>query len=189
MNRALFVDRDGVINIEKNYVYRIRDFEFIKDVFKFFIEIQKLGYLIIIITNQSGIGRGYYSDNDFKKLTAWMLSEFKKNGINITDVYYDPYHPEFGKGKYKRKSYKRKPNPGMILEAAQKYNIDLKNSILVGDNDSDILAGVNAGINKLFLLKSGVVSLKDDIISACTQIKNLREITCFLKNEFKKKES
>ena len=149
MNKALFLDRDGVINVEKNYVYKIEDFEFIDGIFELAKSYQEKGFLIIVITNQAGIGRGYYTEEDFHKLNNWMIEQFKQRGIEITEVYYCPYHPTHGIGEYLKDSYDRKPNPGMILKAQEKYNIDLSQSILIGDKESDIEAGRNAGIKRL----------------------------------------
>lgn len=153
MMNALFLDRDGVINIEKNYVYKIEEFEFVDGIFETLKIFSSKGYLLIIITNQAGIGRGYYNEEDFNILNNWMLNEFHKNGVNVSKVYYSPYHPEYGIGKYKKNSLCRKPNPGMILAAQKEFNIDLKNSILVGDKESDIETGIRAGVGKLILVR------------------------------------
>ena len=150
MKKALFLDRDGVINKEKNYLYKIEDFEFIDGVFETCKYFQDKGYLIIIITNQAGIARGYYNEDDFWKLTDWMKKEFDKKGIKITDVYFCPHHPEFT-GECEC----RKPKPGMLIESIKKYNIDVNNSILVGDKNSDIEAGKKVGMKKLFLVNTG----------------------------------
>ena len=142
-NRALFLDRDGTINIEKNYVYKIDDFEFIDGIINFISAYYRQGYLIIIVTNQAGIARGYYNEEDYKKLTDWMIQEFHKNEIEISKVYHCPHHP-----KITGDCACRKPNPGMILQAIEDFNIDPVNSVLIGDKKSDILAGKNAGIGK-----------------------------------------
>jgi len=148
-NRVLFLDRDGVINIDKGYVHKIEDFEFIDGIFELCKEYQEKGYLIIVITNQAGIARGYYTEEDFKKLTDWMLNEFRKRDVIITDVFYCPHHPEFT-GECEC----RKPKPGMILEAAKKYNIDLENSVLIGDKITDIIAGEQAKIGMCILVQN-----------------------------------
>lgn len=142
-SKALFLDRDGTINVEKNYVYKIEDFEFQPGIFDLIKKYQNDGYLIFIITNQSGIARGFYSENDFKKLNDWMIDTFKRNGIKITKVYHCPHHP-----KITGKCNCRKPLPGMILEAIQQFNISAVNSVVIGDKKRDILAGQNAGIRK-----------------------------------------
>ena len=144
MQKAIFLDRDGVINIEKNYVFRISDFEFIEGIFDLCRKYQKEGYLIVVITNQAGIARGYYTEADFWELTNWMLSEFAKQGITISKVYFCPHHPDFT-----GECDCRKPNPGMILQAAKEFGIDLSTSVLIGDKDSDLQAGKNAGIGTL----------------------------------------
>ena len=176
MNRALFIDRDGVINKERDYVYRISDFEFVPDIFNNLKQFNSLGFLIIIITNQAGIGRGLYSEEDFNDLTKWMLGEFENNQVKITDVYFDPCHPEHGVGKYKKDSYNRKPNPGMIFNAAEKHNIDLNNSILVGDKLNDIEAGINAGIGHLYLVKTGHCTSGVELPEKCKLVETLDEI-------------
>ncbi len=150
MNKALFLDRDGVINKEKNYLYKIEDFEFIDGVFETCKYFQEKGYLIIIITNQAGIARGKYTEDDYEILTNWMIKEFEKNDIQISKVYHCPHHPDFS-GECEC----RKPNPGMILEAKRDFDIDLSQSILVGDKNSDIEAGIKGGIKMNYLVETG----------------------------------
>lgn len=145
MKKALFLDRDGVINIEKNYVHNIEDFEFTEGIFDLCRKFQNEGYLIIVITNQSGIGRKLYDANEFKNLTKWMIDQFRRNGIEISKVYHCPHHPDFT-----GKCNCRKPEPGMILQAASEFDLELSKCILVGDNKSDIQAGYNAGMQKCF---------------------------------------
>ena len=145
--KALFLDRDGVINIEKNYLYKISEFEFIDGIFDVCRYFQKLDYFIVVITNQAGIARGLYTEDDFIKLNNWMIGEFKSNNINITKVYYCPHHPEFGV-----ECECRKPRLGMILRAKAEIGIDLQNSILVGDKISDVEAGINAGVGRNYLI-------------------------------------
>ncbi|BCG64597.1 MAG: D-glycero-D-manno-heptose 1,7-bisphosphate phosphatase [Methyloprofundus sp.] len=163
MNKALFLDRDGVINIEKEYLYKIADFEFIEGVFDTCQYFQDQGYLIIIITNQAGIARGKYTENDFANLTQWMLEQFTQKGILISQVYHCPHHPSFTGD-----CPCRKPNPGMLIEAQQAFKLDLDKSILVGDKESDIQAGINAGIQQNILVRSG--HLIDETNSKATQI-------------------
>ncbi len=146
MQKALFLDRDGVINIEKDYLYKIEDFEFIDGVFDICKYYQNLGYIIIVVTNQSGIARKYYTEEDFSKLTSWMINEFSIHGIDIKKVYYCPHHPDIS-----GKCSCRKPNPGMLLDASKDFNIDLKNSLLIGDKERDIQAALNAGLNETYL--------------------------------------
>lgn len=146
MKKALFLDRDGVINIELNYLYKIEDFKFIDGIFELCRHYQNLGYIIIVVTNQSGIARNYYNESDFEKLTAWMIDEFAKDGIKITKVYHCPHHPDIS-----GECSCRKPEPGMILQAQKEFDIDLKSSILVGDKERDIEAAMEAGICENYL--------------------------------------
>ena len=146
MKRALFLDRDGVVNVEKDYLYKHEDFEFIDGVFELIRHYQKLGYLIFIVTNQSGIARGFYSKNDFHRLTAWMETQFLKESVKIQKVYFCPHHPEIS-----GMCSCRKPQPGMLLQAAREYKIDLKNSIMIGDKERDVEAGLNAGLTTTYL--------------------------------------
>ncbi|MEA5428587.1 D-glycero-alpha-D-manno-heptose-1,7-bisphosphate 7-phosphatase [Arcicella lustrica] len=147
MRKAIFLDRDGVINVDKNYVYRISDFEFRVSIFEVCKKYQDEGYLIFVITNQAGIARGYYTENDFNLLTDWMLSQFEERGVYITKVYFCPHHPEFT-----GECSCRKPNPGMILKAQEEFNLDLEESVLFGDKESDLQAGRNAGIKTLYMI-------------------------------------
>ena len=145
-NRALFLDRDGVINHDAGYTSIAENFKFIDGIFDLCRAAKQLGYLIIVVTNQAGIGRGYYAEVDFLELTEWMCERFKSEGAPITEVFYCPYHPEYGVGDYKKESFDRKPNPGMILRAAEKYKIDLEQSIMIGDKDSDMKAANKANV-------------------------------------------
>lgn len=150
--RALFLDRDGVINIDKGYVHRPADFEFVDGIFDLCRFFRDRNYSIIVITNQAGIARGYYSEADFLQLSEWMNFQFEKEGITISKTYYCPYHPEHGIGHYQTDSFNRKPNPGMILTARNDYELDLASSVLIGDKESDITAGLTAGIGTTILL-------------------------------------
>lgn len=152
--KALFLDRDGVINVDSGYVYKKNKFVFIDGIFSLCRNAISKGYLIIVITNQAGIGRGYYSQKDYEILTSWMCKKFLSENVLISKVYYSPYHPEYGLGKYKKDHESRKPRPGMINQAIQDFNITAKDSVLIGDKFSDILAGINAGIKKNILLST-----------------------------------
>lgn len=155
MNKAVFLDRDGVINVEVDYVYKIEDFIFIEKTFEALKIIQDKGYQIVIVTNQSGIGRGYYTEEQFHVLTDWMLERFKEQGIKVASVYYCPHHPKNGIGVYKVDCECRKPKPGMILKAQKDLDIDLEQSYIIGDKISDVQSGIAAGIKHCVLVKSG----------------------------------
>ena len=149
---ALFLDRDGVINVERNYVHKIEEFEFIDGIFSLCRAAVKRGMLLVVVTNQAGIGRGLYTETDFWQLTQWMEEHFKREKAPIAKVYYCPFHPEFGIGGYRQNSLDRKPNPGMLLRARDELGIDLANSVMIGDKESDMLAAAAAGIGKKILL-------------------------------------
>ena len=146
--KTIFLDRDGVINKEVGYLHNIADFEFIDGVFDACLYFHKLGYQIIIITNQSGISRGYYTAGDYAKLTEWMLAQFLNEGISILDTFHCPHLP-------KSKCFCRKPMPGMFFEARDKYRIDMKKSWVIGDKETDIKAANLSGINNTILVRSG----------------------------------
>ena len=168
MLKALFLDRDGVINVEKEYLYKIEDFEFIDGIFELCNYYQNLGFIIIVVTNQSGIARGYYTEDDFDKLTSWMIGKFRAQGIEIKKVYYCPHHPDIS-----GKCNCRKPNPGMITSAGEDFNIDLKKSILVGDKERDIQAGLRASLKMTYLFddsSSITVSDATKIVSRLEEI-------------------
>ncbi len=171
MEKALFLDRDGVVNIEKEYLYKIEDFEFFEGIFESLKKIQKLGYRIFIITNQSGIGRGYYTIEDFNILTSWMIKEFAKNAIEISQVEFCPHGPDDN-------CLCRKPKTGMIDNILKNYDIDLKNSWLVGDKNSDILCAKNAGIKNTIQVKSGHPFLENESEAdyICESIKEINKI-------------
>ena len=137
MNKAIFLDRDGTINVEKNYLYKIENFEFLPNVVKALKLLQDNGYKLIVITNQSGIGRGYYSEEDFKILNDWMLKKLGEKGITITAVYYCPHLPDATIEKYRIDCTCRKPKLGMYEKAIKDYNIDLTESYAIGDKIRD----------------------------------------------------
>ena len=150
---ALFMDRDGVINIDRGYVHRIDQFEFLPGVFDLarFVSSQ-LRWPIIVATNQSGIGRGLFDEEAFAQLTRWMCERFRDEGAPLTRVYHCPHHPRHGIGDFRIDHPWRKPQPGMFVQAASDYDIVLSESILIGDAMTDIEAGAAAGIGTLIRL-------------------------------------
>lgn len=146
MNRALFLDRDGVVNIDHGHVHRIEDFEFRPEIFPICRAAQKRAMKLVIVTNQAGIARGLYTKQQFLDLSSYMRSEFKNEAIHIDAIYHCPYHPVHGLGVYRSPSYDRKPAPGMLLRACHEHNINPMHSIMIGDNESDKLAAFSAGI-------------------------------------------
>lgn len=146
MNKALFLDRDGVINEDYGHVYKIADFDLIPGILDLCKKYQDQGYLIIVISNQAGIAKGLYTNKDLELIDKYMKEQFLSHGITITDSYYCPHHPD-------ENCSCRKPKPGLILKAKDEHDIDLTNSLLIGDKMSDLEAGFNAGIKNLYLKK------------------------------------
>jgi D-glycero-D-manno-heptose 1,7-bisphosphate phosphatase len=152
---ALFLDRDGVINVDRGYVHDPDQFEFIAGIFNLArFAANDLGWPIVVVSNQSGIGRGYFNERTYQDLTRWMCDRFEAENAQITRVYHCPYHPEHGIGPYRTDHPWRKPRPGMILQAASDLALDLPRSVLIGDALSDIEAGASAGIRLRICLGS-----------------------------------
>lgn len=174
---ALFLDRDGVINIDYGYVCKPENFDFVEGVFELVANANACGYLVVVVTNQAGIGRGYYTEADFYTLTDWMRAQFSLRGARIDAVYFCPDHPEHGLGSYRRESVFRKPGPGMFLKAAADLSIDLPRSVLVGDKDSDIKAGAAAGVGYLFFYD------QLERHESAQTVKSLDDVLTFLKKQ------
>lgn len=177
MKKALFLDRDGVINVDFGYVHQIKDFEFIDGIFDVCRYAQDMGFEIFVITNQAGIARGYYSVDDFSTLTEWMKAEFLKEEIEIKDVYYCPHHPEKGENEYVTACKCRKPEPGMLIKAKKEHGVDLAHSAFIGDKVSDMQAAEAAGIHNKILVTS---RYRDDQQVHAHRINAVKEAIAFL---------
>jgi D-glycero-D-manno-heptose 1,7-bisphosphate phosphatase len=156
--KVAFLDRDGVINKEVNYLHRREDFDYTENCVEALKKLRLLNYQIIIVTNQAGIARGYYTEEDYQELTAWFLADLANRGVEVLDVFHCPHHPE---GSVKGLAVEcdcRKPKPGMLHKAMQKYNIDIEQSIMVGDKVSDADAGTRAGLKNCFLVRTGHIT-------------------------------
>lgn len=153
--RALFLDRDGVINANHGYVHTPERTDWVPGIFELVAAAHAKGYLPIVVTNQAGIGRGYYSEAQFLDYTAWQHREFAQRGARLLATYWCPHHPEAGQGDYKVVCGCRKPQPGMLLAAARDFALDLGASVLIGDSDSDLQAAHAAGVGTLRLLETG----------------------------------
>ena len=147
--RGLILDRDGVINEDSGYLHSIEECRFVDGIFELTAAFAARGFAIVIASNQSGIGRGFYTEADFERLMAWMTGEFARAGVTIAGVYHCPDHPTEGVGGYRRANPWRKPAPGMLLQAARDLDLDLARSWTVGDQMSDIEAGRAAGVGTL----------------------------------------
>ena len=150
--RAVFLDRDGTINVEKDYLYKVEDFEFISGVPEAIKKLKDAGFQVIVVSNQSGIARGYFDESDVEKLHQYIQTELATYGTSIDAFYFCPHHPDKGLGAYKVQCECRKGNPGMLLHAAREHDIDMKRSFMVGDKLADIEAGHRAGCQSLLVL-------------------------------------
>ncbi len=150
--RALFLDRDGVVNEEVGYLHRADEVRFVEGIFSLCRTATGLGYRLIVVTNQAGIARGYYSEADFDTLMEFMRRELRAEGVELDAVYYCPFHPEHGVGKYKQEHEDRKPGTGMLRRGAREFGVDLTESVMVGDRCSDVGAANAAGLRQTFLI-------------------------------------
>ncbi|MDY6216526.1 D-glycero-beta-D-manno-heptose 1,7-bisphosphate 7-phosphatase [Actinobacillus porcinus] len=154
MNKAIFLDRDGTLNVDHGYVHQIDDFQFIEGSIEALQELKKMGYLLVLVTNQSGIARGYFSEDQFLSLTEWMDWSLADRGVDLDGIYYCPHHPE-GKGEFKQDCDCRKPKGGMLLQAIKELHIDPARSFMVGDKVEDLQAAVAAKVRSKILVKTG----------------------------------
>ena len=171
MNSALFLDRDGVINIDYGYVYTKEKFIFNDGIFELVNNANSQGYLVIVITNQAGIAKGLYSEYDFNVLTKWMAEQFILKNGKIDKTYFCPFHVDGVIEKYKKDSLDRKPSPGMIYKALKEFNIDPSKSLLVGDKVSDIEAGISSNIGKTIYYGTDICSIAHRSVSKLSDIK------------------
>lgn len=164
MKKALFLDRDGTINVDRHYVHREEDFEWVPGIVELCRAAQEAGYALIVITNQSGIERGYFTEETYARFTDYIKRRFEAEGVTLTDVLHCPYlnHPD------------RKPEPGLFLKARDKWDIDMEHSLSLGDKPRDVQAGVSAGVGRNFLLDAaatdcpgaaGIVARPEDLIA------------------------
>jgi len=137
LRKALFLDRDGVINEDTGYPHRSEHIVFRPGIFEFCRAAVAKDYLIVVVTNQAGVAKGKFTEDDVRALHAWMGEEFRRKGVEIAGFYYCPYHREALLPEYRQDSPMRKPRPGMILQAARELGIDTGRSIMVGDKPSD----------------------------------------------------
>ncbi len=178
MISAVFLDRDGVINFDHGYVSTWEQFEFLPGAPGALRELQDAGYLLIIVSNQSGIGRGYYSERDLHTLNQ-AIAEYLDStlGVTLSGFYHCPHHPTEAEGEFRQQCDCRKPAPGMIQQAVLDHGIDVKTSLLVGDKDSDIEAGRAAGVGRLFKVvdsaQSGASAPDIQFVTALSEVPSL----------------
>ena len=163
MNKAIFLDRDGTINVEKHYLYKKEDFEFLPGVINALKKLQQAGYKLIIITNQSGIARGYYSEKDFHILNDWMLTQLKQQGVIIAQVYYCPHLPNADVEAYRKDCYCRKPKLGLFQRAINDYHIQLSKSYAIGDKIRDCAICENTACKGFLLGDNEMPNIIQDV--------------------------
>lgn len=179
MKRAVFIDRDGTINFEKEYLFRAEECELIPGTAQAIHLLNDAGYLVVVVTNQSGVARGYYTEEDVHLLHRHISAELGKSGARVDGWFYCPHHPE-GRGSYALPCRCRKPQPGMLLEAARRLDIDLESSFMIGDKLADVQAGHAAGC-RAFLVRTGYgreeehslpagIEVFDDLLAAAERL-------------------
>lgn len=171
---AVFLDRDGTINVEKDYLFRVEDFAFIPGVPESIRVLKEAGYLVIVVTNQSGVARGYYSLDDVAKLHSHIQEQLAAMGTQVDAFYVCPHHPTEGFGVFRCDCDCRKGAPGMLLQAAAEHNIDMKRSYIVGDKLADVEAGERAGCMPILVLtghgSSEAAKLAPGRVSVCADL-------------------
>ena len=173
---AIFLDRDGVINADHGYVYQWSDFEILPGVEQALAALQAMGYALVIVTNQSGIGRGLYNESDVESLHNALREHLTKHNIELSGIYFCPHHPSAAKGAYLQDCTCRKPAPGLLLAAGEELNIDFSRSVMVGDKSSDMEAGRRAGLSRLFWVNNQA----SDTIADVTRVASLAQLPALL---------
>ena len=178
--KALFLDRDGVINVDRGYVHEQENCAFVDGIFELVRLANAADYLVVIVTNQAGIGRGYFSEAQFILFMDWMREMFASQGAKIDRIYFCPHHSEAGVGSYKQACFCRKPQPGMFNRAQRDLDLDMSSSLIIGDKLSDLEAGARAGVGRGFLFVPGEPSHVAFAAPVTGEISNLLEIRSLL---------
>jgi D-glycero-D-manno-heptose 1,7-bisphosphate phosphatase len=175
--RALFLDRDGVINHEVGYLFRSGHVRFVDGIFPLCRTAKSLGYSIVVVTNQAGIARGFYTEKDFHTLMDWMREVFRSEHAPLDAVYHAPYHPVHGIGHYKRDHEDRKPGTGMLRKAERDLGLSLPDSVMVGDRCGDMVAANSGGLRQAFLLRGTETESCGGVYQA---VDSLKEVEAWL---------
>ncbi|GAA0351482.1 D-glycero-beta-D-manno-heptose 1,7-bisphosphate 7-phosphatase [Morganella psychrotolerans] len=178
---AVFLDRDGTINIDTGYLHESDDFQFIDNAIEAMQTIKQMGYALIIVTNQSGIARGMFTEDQFMHLTEWMDWSLADRGVDLDGIYYCPHHPEGTVEEYRQVCNCRKPEPGMLLDAQQQLDIDMSNSYMVGDKFEDMQAGRAAKVGKTVLVRTGKPLTEEAEAAADIVINSIADLPALLK--------
>ncbi len=178
---AVFLDRDGTINVDTGYVHKVDDFQFIENAIEAMQSIKQMGYALIIVTNQAGIARGMYTEEQFMHLTEWMDWSLADRGVDLDGIYYCPHHPEGTVEEFRQVCNCRKPAPGMLLDAQKYLKIDMGNSYMVGDKLDDMLAGRAAEVGTTVLVRTGKPVTEDAEAAADIVINSIADLPALLK--------
>lgn len=173
---AIFLDRDGTINTDHGYVHEIDDFQFIDGVIEACRTLKQMGFILVVVTNQSGIARGKFSEEQFVRLTEWMDWSLADRGVDLDGIYFCPHHPEAISDEYRQVCDCRKPQPGMLLQAQQELQIDLAASYMVGDKVEDMQAAAAAGIGTKVLVRTGKPISTAGVDAADWVLESLKEL-------------
>lgn len=168
MKRAVFLDRDGTINVEKEYLFQIADFEFVPGAAEAIGMLNRSGIMVVVVTNQSGVARGYYTEDDVEHLHRYIDGELERYGAHVDVWLYCPHHPG-GRGSYALPCSCRKPLPGMLQTAAERHDIDLTQSVMIGDKRADIEAGLAAGCRTV-LVRTGYGRSEEQYVGPQTPV-------------------
>ncbi len=177
---AVFLDRDGVINVDHGYVHDEHEFEFIDGVFEATKKLQQMGYLLVMVTNQAGVARGLFSEDRLLSLIQWMDWNFIDHDVEFDGIYYCPHHPEHGIGEYKQDCDCRKPKPGMFFSARDYLDIDMENSVMVGDKATDLMAADAAGVGTKILVRTGKPVTEEGENLATVVLDSLKDVPAYL---------
>jgi D-glycero-D-manno-heptose 1,7-bisphosphate phosphatase len=173
---AIFLDRDGTINVDHGYVHESDNFQFIDGVIDAMAKLKEMGYALVLVTNQSGIARGMFTEDQFMHLTEWMDWSLADRGVDLDGVYYCPHHPEGTVEEFRQTCDCRKPQPGMLLSAKEELNIDMSASYIVGDKIEDLLAGEAASVGTKVLVRTGKPVTPEAEAKADLVIKSLADL-------------
>ena len=178
MQKALFLDRDGVINVDKGYIFHPEQVEWVSGIIPLLQAFQAKGYKLVVVTNQSGIARGMYSEADFHALMEWMKNALKPHNVNLNTVYFCPHHPTEGSSEYTQPCNCRKPAPGMFEQAIKEHQIDVANSVMIGDSWRDVIAAEAVQVQTIYYLNAQVtVEQAAHIGHSSLTIKNVIELS------------
>ncbi|MBD1227795.1 MULTISPECIES: D-glycero-beta-D-manno-heptose 1,7-bisphosphate 7-phosphatase [Xenorhabdus] len=182
---AVFLDRDGTINIDHGYVHEIDNFQFIDGAIEAMLELKKMGYALVLVTNQSGIARKIFTEDQFMQLTEWMDWSLADRGVDLDGIYYCPHHPEAEDEGYKKNCDCRKPQPGMLLDAQKTLHIDMSSSYMVGDKIEDMLAAKAAKVGTRVLVRTGKPITEEAEQTADLVVNSLSDLPNVIKNRQK----